>query len=65
MITTLGVFMAYEAPFPKDELDQRIAKVRNALAANNLDGIVIAVPENIYYLTGLDHWGFFAAMPWC
>jgi Xaa-Pro dipeptidase len=53
--------MSYEPPFPKDELDQRIAKARNALAANKLDGIVIAVPENIYYLTGLDHWGFFAA----
>ncbi len=26
----------------------------------DLDGLVIAVPENIYYLTGLDHWGFFA-----
>jgi Xaa-Pro dipeptidase len=25
-----------------------------------LDGLVVAVPENIYYLTGLDHWGFFA-----
>ena len=53
--------MAYEAPFPKDELDQRIAKACKALAANNLDGLLIAVPENIYYLTGLDHWGFFAA----
>ena len=53
--------MAYESPFPKDELDQRIAKVRHALAVNNIDGIAIAVPENIYYLTGLDHWGYFAA----
>ena len=25
-----------------------------------LDALVISVPENIYYLTGLDHWGFFA-----
>lgn len=26
----------------------------------DLDALVISVPENIYYLTGLDHWGFFA-----
>ncbi len=25
-----------------------------------LDALVVSVPENIYYLTGLDHWGFFA-----
>lgn len=53
--------MTHTAPFPKDELDRRIAKARNALVERNLDGVVIAVPENIYYLTGLDHWGFFAA----
>lgn len=53
--------MAYETAFPKDELDRRVTKAREALAQSNLDGIVIAVPENIYYLTGLDHWGFFAA----
>ena len=48
-------------PFPKHELDRRIDRVKAELAARNLDGIVIAVPENIYYLTGMDHWGFFAA----
>ena len=26
----------------------------------NLDALVVSVPENIYYLTGLDHWGYFA-----
>lgn len=25
-----------------------------------LDALIVSVPENIYYLTGLDHWGFFA-----
>jgi Xaa-Pro dipeptidase len=30
------------------------------MTRRNLDGLVVAVPENIYYLTGLDHWGFFA-----
>jgi len=47
--------------FPRDELDRRVARASQALAENNLDGILISVPESIYYLTGLDHWGFFAA----
>ena len=47
-------------PFPREELDARLAAVRARLEADHLDGIVISVPENIYYLTGLDHWGFFA-----
>ena len=50
----------YDHPFPREELDARLATVRARLAAEHLDGIVISVPENIYYLTGLDHWGFFA-----
>ncbi len=50
----------YERPFPSEELDTRIAAVRSQLVASGLDGIVISVPENIYYLTELDHWGFFA-----
>jgi Xaa-Pro dipeptidase len=53
--------MTYLAPFPKDELDRRLAKARKTLVDHRLDGIVISVPESIYYLTGLDHWGFFAA----
>jgi len=47
--------------FPKDELDRRVARARQSLVDNKLDGILISVPESIYYLTGLDHWGFFAA----
>ena len=50
----------YDHPFPPEELDGRVAAVRSRLAANHLDGILVSVPENIYYLTGLDHWGFFA-----
>ena len=48
-------------PFPKQELDDRLVSVRAAMAERDLDGLLIASPENIYYLTGLDHWGFFAA----
>jgi Xaa-Pro dipeptidase len=47
-------------PFSDAEIERRIAAVRAALAARNLDGAVIAAPENVFYLTGLDHWGYFA-----
>ena len=53
--------MSNTIPFPQEELERRLSKVSGILDANNLDGIIISVPENIYYLTGLDHWGFFAA----
>jgi len=49
-----------DRPFPRDELDARLARVRDRMAAAGLDGLVLSVPENIYYLTGLDHWGYFA-----
>ena len=53
--------MTAHAPFPRQELDHRLANLRTEMAERNLDGLLIASPENIYYLTGLDHWGFFAA----
>ncbi len=46
--------------FPPEELDLRIQAVRARMAQSDLDALLISVPENIYYLTGLDHWGFFA-----
>ena len=30
------------------------------MAARDLDLALISTPENIFYLTGLDHWGYFA-----
>ncbi len=47
-------------PFGKSELERRVDNATHALAQHNLDGIIVSVPESIYYLTGLDHWGFFA-----
>jgi Xaa-Pro dipeptidase len=47
--------------FPEMELKSRLAAATQVLANNNLDGLLISVPENIYYMTSLDHWGFFAA----
>ncbi|MHC4092884.1 MAG: M24 family metallopeptidase [Planctomycetota bacterium] len=46
--------------FPDEELADRLVRIRSAMAEVGLDGLVVAAPENIYYLTGLDHWGFFA-----
>ncbi|AEV36352.1 Peptidase M24 [Pseudovibrio sp. FO-BEG1] len=47
-------------PFSQEELEQRVASVCKAMETHDFDGLLISVPESIYYLTGLDHWGFFA-----
>ena len=46
--------------FPVAELNQRLLNVRSKMNMEDLDGLVVTMPENIYYLTELDHWGFFA-----
>ena len=50
----------YRNPFAVDELSGRIEAVRTLLADLRLDAAVLSVPENVFYLTGLDHWGYFA-----
>jgi Xaa-Pro dipeptidase len=52
--------VAQEPVFPKEEFDTRLERVRAAMAADGLAALVVATPENIFYLTGLDHQGFFA-----
>ena len=47
-------------PFSEAEIEGRLAKVRAALAKREFDAAIFASPENIFYLTGLDHWGYFA-----
>ncbi|MGD8839945.1 MAG: aminopeptidase P family N-terminal domain-containing protein, partial [Gammaproteobacteria bacterium] len=49
-----------DAVFPESEFQQRLAAVRRQMQQQGLDALLVSVPENIYYLTGLDHWGFFA-----
>ncbi len=44
--------MSYEI-FPEEELEQRLASVRRIMKQRGLDALVVSVPENIYYLTGL------------
>ena len=47
-------------PFTDAELERRVAATRNQMAARGLDMIMLSSPENIFYLIGLDHWGYFA-----
>lgn len=46
--------------FTDEEFDERIARARARIAAAKLDAVIITNPENIYYLTGLNHQGYFA-----
>ncbi len=47
-------------PFDDDELAARTSALRVLLGSRGLDAALISSPENIFYLTGLDHWGYFA-----
>ena len=47
-------------PFSDAELDSRLARVRTAMAAKGVRVALLSSPENVFYLTGLDHWGYFA-----
>jgi Xaa-Pro dipeptidase len=47
-------------PFTDDELSRRLSAVRARMADRALDLLLLSTPENIFYLTGLDHWGYFA-----
>jgi Xaa-Pro dipeptidase len=50
----------HDNPFSAAEIARRLDAVCNVLAARALDGAIFASPENVFYLTGLDHWGYFA-----
>lgn len=47
-------------PFSDAEIEQRLTRVRAELQLRKLDAAIFASPENVFYLTGLDHWGYFA-----
>ena len=47
-------------PFTDAELERRVAATRRQMEARGLDMILLSSPENIFYLIGLDHWGYFA-----
>ncbi|HEX7719659.1 MAG TPA: aminopeptidase P family N-terminal domain-containing protein, partial [Woeseiaceae bacterium] len=46
--------------FTDEEFNERIGRVRKSIAGHDLDAVIITNPENIYYLTGLNHQGYFA-----
>lgn len=46
--------------FPSEEYQERRRRVRAVMSAQGIDVLLISTPENIYYLTGLDHMGYFA-----
>jgi Xaa-Pro dipeptidase len=46
--------------FPKSEYARRLKNVRRAMDARRLEAILVSCPESIYYLSGLDHMGYFA-----
>jgi len=47
-------------PFSDEELATRLNKLRSEMAARELDIAVLSQPESVFYLIGLDHWGYFA-----
>jgi Xaa-Pro dipeptidase len=46
--------------FSAKEFEDRLASLRGAMAEKDLSACLISSPENVFYLTGLDHWGYFA-----
>ena len=50
----------HDNPFSDNEIEQRLMRVRAGLQLRKLDAAIFASPENVFYLTGLDHWGYFA-----
>lgn len=45
--------------FEPREYQERLVKVRAEMARKGLDLCLVSSPENIFYLTGLDHWGYY------
>lgn len=46
--------------FAAEEYEARLAKVRHEMVRRGVELALISSPDNIFYLTGLDHWGYFA-----
>lgn len=51
--------MSHTPYFPREEYEARLNKIRWLIEEQHLDAILVSSPENIFYLTGLDHQGFF------
>lgn len=46
--------------FNDEEFNDRLRRAREAISAKGFEACIITNPENIYYLTGLNHQGYFA-----
>ncbi len=51
---------APERPFSSGEYSNRISRLRAVMRENGMDALLVFSPENIFYLTGLNHLGFFS-----
>jgi Xaa-Pro dipeptidase len=63
ILTTMDASPKLQAkpPYFSDaEFGSRIGALRSAMAERGLSACLISAPENVFYLTGLDHWGYFA-----
>jgi ectoine hydrolase len=47
------------AGFAEDELDARLRRVRERMAAQGVDTLLVSDPANMHYLTGYDGWSFY------
>jgi Xaa-Pro dipeptidase len=47
-------------PFTDAELARRVTATRLEMTKRGLDMILLSAPEHVFYLIGLDHWGYFA-----
>ncbi|MBF2760537.1 MAG: aminopeptidase P family protein [Ectothiorhodospiraceae bacterium AqS1] len=47
-------------PFTDEEINRRLEAFRLELQSRELDAAILSTPENVFYFTGLDHWGYFA-----
>ena len=50
---------AENLPFTRDEYARRLAKVRRAMAARDIDVLFVEDPSNMAWLTGYDGWSFY------
>jgi len=50
----------FDNPFSSAEIARRLRRLRAELQLKGLEAAIIASPESVFYLTGLDHWGYFA-----
>lgn len=52
--------MSFAQLFPRSEYDERLARVRTQMEKLGLRAVLVSAPENVFYLTGLEHQGYFA-----